>query len=80
MIKLILFFFIHLFLNKFLTHFKILLDKQEISEHKQKVITNKYTPLTFLLIFIIFFFFTTLNNSFYLFFCYIFLVLIGPTI
>lgn len=77
MIKLILFFFIHLFLNKFLTHFKILLDKQEISEHKQKVITNKYTPLTCGLIFIIFFFFTTLNNSFYLFFVIFSLYLLG---
>lgn len=56
--KIIIFAFSYFVLNKFFIYKNVLLDKIDISKHKQGVAIEKKTPLTGGLVFVIFMFFT----------------------
>ena len=77
MIKLLLFAIFHFITNKIFIKKNFLLDNQNISHHKKKVISNLKTPLSGGFIFMILVIFSSQNLGYLLFFFILALYLIG---
>ena len=77
MIKFLLFVLFHSIINKIFIKKNFLLDKQNISHHKKKVISNLKTPLSGGFIFIILAIFVSQNLGYLLLFFILVLYLIG---